>query len=77
MIFAEVQMSSTLPVDETWHFPATAPAAAALLWFRKLIDGISRFWRKPPGGRSPGTEPDGAAHYDPWEDPAIWLLMWH
>ena len=59
------------------RFPAIVPAATALSRLRKLIDELSRFRRKLPGRRSPETAPDGAPHYNPWEDPALWLLMWH
>jgi hypothetical protein len=57
---------------------AFMPTEALLFRLRKFIDDISPF-NPRRGGGGPGRDPDqdGEPHDNPWNDPALWMLMMH
>jgi hypothetical protein len=58
---------------------ALTPSETALSRLYKLIDDISPFELRRPQGGGPGRDPDedGEPACDPWDDPALWMLMLH
>jgi len=68
--------------DTFWDggiWSAFVPSEALLFRLRKLIDGISPFNPRRTSGGGPGHEPedDAEPHDNPWNDPALWMLMMH
>ena len=51
---------------------ALGPVVLARTRLRQFLDALS----EPPGDGSGGKGP-AAASQDPWEDPAMWMLMFH
>jgi hypothetical protein len=81
MIAARAKAFGTVGVGTFWDSgirSAFMPTKAALFRLRNFIDAISPFNRRPAGG-GPGHEPedDGDPRDNPWNDPALWMLMMH
>ena len=58
---------------------AMRPSEAAMFRMRKFIDDLSPFNPRRARGGGPGRLPeeDGKEHDNPWNDPALWMLMMH
>ena len=58
---------------------ALGPVATARLRARQFLDALrGTHKRRPTGGGGPGKPPEtDPAPRDPWDDPALWMLMMH